>query len=184
MPRFAPAFETVTDFFGQAEVLRRRRYGVIDVRGGRLHRIVLRPWPKLVSWPDLTVLGAWQHQHRPGDRCLLYYNQPRRSSNYLALKYVVSYRDATLATFRGALQVLDAIAKLKRTDAIVCDAANLRISDRLATRWGWEPHCPARWHRNLIKRFYGVYPVVADEVLGGGEKEKRRTGEKEEEPEA
>jgi hypothetical protein len=23
---------------------------------------------------------------------------------------------------------------------------------------GWEPHKPQRWHRNFIRRFYGVYP--------------------------
>ncbi len=160
------AIEVVTDFASQCETLRRRRYGVIDVRNGRLHRVVLRPLPKLVSWPDLTVLGGWQHRHRAGDRCLLYYNQPRRMSTFLALKYVVSYRDATLATFRGALQVLDAIARIKGSDAIVCDAANLRLSERLGARWGWAPHCPSRWHRNFIKRFYGEYPDVPAEVLG------------------
>ncbi len=161
----APPFEVVRDFHAQSDVLRRRRYGMIEMRGGRLHQIVLRPLPKLISWPDLTVLGAWQHRHRAGDRCLLYYNQPRRMSNFIALKYVVSYREATLATFRGALQVLEAIAALKRIDAIVCDAANLRLSDRLATRWGWEPHCPSRWHRNFIKRFYGTYPEKSWESL-------------------
>lgn len=162
----ASAFDYVTDVALQADVLRRRRYGVIDMRSGRFHRIVLRPFPKLVSWPDQTVLGAWQHRHRRGDRCLVFYNQPRRSNNFLALKYVISYRDATLATFRGALAVLDDIARIKRSDAIVCDAANLRISDRLAARWGWEPHCPSRWHRNFIKRFYGEYGGG-----GGGVKE-------------
>ena len=53
------------------------------------------------------------------------------------------------ATFRAALVVLDAIAELKRTDAIVCDAANMRLSDRLMERLGWEPHKPQRWHRNF-----------------------------------
>jgi hypothetical protein len=154
VPSLAAPFEIVTDVNASAEALRRRRYGMIEMRAGQLHRIVLRPFPKLVSWPDLTVIGAWQHRHRTGDRCLLYYNQPRRLSNFLALKYVVSYRDATLATFRGALTVLEEIARIKATDAIVCDAANLRISDRLAERWGWEPHCPSRWHRNFIKRLY------------------------------
>jgi len=158
-----PLLEYVTDVDRQADILRRRAYGVIDIRAGRLHQIVLRPLPKVISWPDLALFGAWQHHHRAGDRCLLYYNQPRGMRNYLALKYVVSYRGATLATFRGALAILDEIARIKRSDAIVCDAANLRISDRLATRWGWEPHCPSRWHRNFIKRFYGTYPEPRQE---------------------
>ena len=98
----------------------------------------------------------------PGDRCLLYYNQPRRCPNYLALKYVVSrVAIARFATFRKAAQTLDEVARIKQTDAILCDAWNLRISDRLFARWGWEPHKPQRWHRNFIKRFYGVYPQSA-----------------------
>jgi hypothetical protein len=93
------------------------------------------------------------------DRCLLYYNQPRRFSNFLALKYIVSTHGTTYATFRTALITLDQIAELKRTDAILCDAANSRLSDRLFRRFGWEPHKPQRWRRNFIKRFYGAYPA-------------------------
>ena len=55
--------------------------------------------------------------------------------------------------------VLDQIARLKRTDALLCDIAGSRISDRLMSRFGWEPHKPQRWHRNYIKRFYGQYPA-------------------------
>ena len=62
-------------------------------------------------------------------------------------------------TFRASLKVLDAIAALKQIDAIVCDAANARLSDRFMARQGWEPHKPQRWHRNYIRRFYGEYPV-------------------------
>jgi hypothetical protein len=81
--------------------------------------------------------------------------------NFLALKYVVSTGGTSYATFRAALNVLDLVAELKRTDAIVCDVANLRISDRLLARLGWQPHKPRRWHRNYIRRFYGVYPLAA-----------------------
>ena len=44
---------------------------------------------------------------------------------------LVSTRDCRLATVRGALVVLDEIARLKRSDAILADASNGRISDRL-----------------------------------------------------
>ena len=94
----------------------------------------------------------------PGDRCRLYYNQPRTSPDYLALKYVLSSRDSSLATFFGALAVLDEVARIKRSDAIVTDVANFRISERLLARFGWERHTTSRWHRNYIKRFYGQYP--------------------------
>ena len=153
-----PFFETVTDLGAQADVVRRRRYGVIEVAEGSFQRLLLRPLPKFYTPFDYFLRGEGYHRSQPGDRCLLYYNQPRNFSNFLALKYVVSTRDATLATFRGALDVLDQIAEIKRTDALLCEVANFRISDRLMGRRGWAPHAPARWRRNFIRRFYGVYP--------------------------
>ena len=66
----------------------------------------------------------------------------------------------TLATMLGALAVLDEIARIKQSDAILTDAANFRISDRFLRRQGWERHTKARYHRNYIKRFYGEYSRV------------------------
>ncbi len=151
---------TLFDPFGtQRERLRRARYGVIETREGRLWAIHLRAWPKVISALEADWLGRRYHDRRPGDRCLLYYNQPLGHSNYLALTFVLSHRDCTLATFRRSLAVLDEVARVKRSDAILCDAWNLRISDRLFARWGWQAHKPQRWHRNFIKRFYGAYPA-------------------------
>ncbi|HUY89662.1 MAG TPA: hypothetical protein VMV10_13080 [Pirellulales bacterium] len=151
-------FETVTNLAAQADVVRRRRYGVIEVVEGTFRLLRLRPFPKFYTPLDFFLRGEGYHRSQPGDRCLMYYNQPCSFSNFLALKYVVSTRDATLATFRGALDVLDQIAEIKSTDALLCEVANFRISDRLLARWGWAPHAPARWRRNYIKRFYGAYP--------------------------
>ena len=146
------------DLQQDAALLRTRHYGMIEVVDGQLQRIVLRPWPKLVSLPEVWWLGANHHAHQTGDRCRLYYNQPRRHGNFLALVYVVSDRDCTFASFRRAVELLDEVARAKQSDAILCDVWNLRISDRLLARWGYEPHKPQRWHRNYIKRFYGQYP--------------------------
>ena len=96
------------------------------------------------------------------DRCLLYYNQPLADAEFLGAEIHRLDRGHELRTFRAALVALDAIAELKRTDAIVCDAANVRLSDRFMARLGWEPHKPQRWHRNFIRRFYGKYPDAAD----------------------
>lgn len=144
---------------GEARI-RARRYGVIEMARGRLVAVHLRPFPKLVAIRDVWPVGDRYHPRGPADRCLLYYNQPWRYPQFLALKYVASTAGTRLATFRGALTVLDAIARIKATDAILCDAANSRISDRLLARWGWEPHKPQRFHRNFIKRFYGHYPEL------------------------
>ncbi len=151
-------FQTVVDLHA-ADVLRRGRFGMIETVDGRLSRIRLRPWPKGGSLLEARVWGRLWHERRSGNRCRLFYNQPWGSANFLTLRYVVSTRDCTLATFHGALVVLDEIARIKGSDAIVCDACNRRISDRLLARWGGEPHTSDRRHRNFIKRFYGVYPA-------------------------
>jgi hypothetical protein len=154
-------FQTVTDLAEGADVLRRRPYGMIEARDGRFHRISLRPLPKFISLPEILFLGNYFHRRRAGDRCVLYYDQPRRMPNFLAVKYLQSDRDTSLGTLRRVLQTLDEVARLKRIDAIVCDVSNWDISTAIMTRLGWEPHCPSVWHRNFIKRFYGQYPSPA-----------------------
>lgn len=153
--------ETVCELNGERDRLRAWRCGVIETVGGELVAVHLKAWPKLASLPELWPQGLRYHAKGQPDRCLLYYNQPRRMPNFLALRYVVSTAGTSYRTFRAALLVLDAIAEIKRIDAIVCDAANMRLSDRLMARLGWEPHKPQRWHRNFIRRFYGVYPARA-----------------------
>ena len=87
-------------------------------------------------------------------------------STYLGHDCNLAATASTLFTHRHTVRYrLDRIAELKRTDAILCDAANLRISDRLLARFGWESHAPGRWSRNFIKRFYGVYPGCPSSVV-------------------
>ena len=152
-----PWFETVTDLEDGAGVLRRRAYGVIEAAEGRFCRVLLRPFPKIVSLPDVLLRGGWYHRHYRHDRCLLYYNRPWRFPNFLVVKYVISGRGTQYSTCRRVLEVLDEIARLKRTDALLCELANSRVSRQMMLRWGWEPHCPSRWRRHFIKRFYGDY---------------------------
>ena len=132
---------------------------MIEVSAGQLVAIHFRPWPKLIAWPEVWPVGTDYHARGKTDHCLLYYNQPWRCPNYLALKYVVTTVDTRYATVRAALTTLDAIAERKRVDAILCDAFNSRLSDRLLHRFGWQSHKPQRWHRNFIKRFYGSFPI-------------------------
>ncbi len=156
-----PLFETITDLVEAAETLRWRAYGVIEMAGGRFRQVRLRPFPKIISAPKIVFFGQQFHNRAKGDRLWLYYNQPRRFSNFLVLRYVVSTRQTSLGSLARALDVLDYIARLKQSDALLCDAANWRISTKLMARWGWTPHCPSRWHRHYIKRFYGTYPPPA-----------------------
>ena len=153
-------WETVTDLASQSDVLARRRFGAIETVGGRLTSIRLRPIPRIVWLPEVLLVGNRTHGAAPGDRCQLYYNQPWGHANFLALKYVVSSRDCRLATLRAALVALDEVARIKRSDALVCDAWNRRISERLLARWGWQPLGQTRWRRPYVKRFYGRYPAA------------------------
>lgn len=158
-PMYQP-WEKVRDLATGAERLRRRRYGVIEVADDQFVAVHLRPWPKTVSVCGARWLGARQHRQRPGNHCWLYYNHPLSAPGFLALTYVVSARETTLLSFRGALTVLDEIARLKGSVAIVCEASNLRISDRLLRRWGWEQHLRSARGRHFIKRFWGEYPPL------------------------
>ena len=160
--------KTIRDLDAGRDLLRARSHGIIETVAGELRSVRLRPWPKLASLPELWPLGPRYHSRGDADRCLLYFNQPRRLPNYLALRYVVSTQGTSYRTFRAALVVLDSIAEIKQIDAIVCDAGNVRLSERLMARLGWEPHQPSHWHRNYIRRFYGVYPrraLESTEVL-------------------
>lgn len=159
-------FETIGSLEANNERIRTRRYGVVETRKGEFVAVHLRCWPKLVSLPELLPLGTRYHARGEEDRCLLYYNQPRAMPNFLALRYMVSTPRTSYRTFRKALLVLDQIAELKQIDAMVCDAANVRISDRLMARFGWEAHKPSRWHRNYIRRFYGVFPSAERQAFG------------------
>jgi pyruvate,water dikinase len=96
-----------------------------------------------------------------------------RNDEIVTVACRVTPRTATLVpekraelTTEGGLDVIanrarlcEVIARLKGSDALLCDVANGRITTKLLSRWGWEPHCPSWFHRHYIKRFYGVYPV-------------------------
>lgn len=160
-----PLFETVVDPEAGAATLARRRYGVVETHAGRLVRVALRPWPHVLSLRELLPRGDRWRPPGPADRCRLYYNQPRGHERFLALRYVACTGGTSYATFRAALETLDAIAALKRSDALLCDAANARLSDRFLRRLGWEPHAPAWRRRNYIKRF--ARPVASPPVCDG-----------------
>ena len=153
-----PLFETITDLAKGGELLRRRPYGVIEVADGRFRRVLLRPFPAIVSAPDMRLIGGWRHRHQAGDRVRLYYNQPRRFPSFLVLKYCESRGIPAWQPLPARSPCSTRSARLKQSDALLCDVANGRITSKVLSRWGWEPHCPSWFHRHYVKRFYGVYP--------------------------
>jgi hypothetical protein len=153
-----PLHESITNLIEGADRLRRHRYGMIEVADGRFRRVMLRLLPKIVSAPGIHFIGGWRHRHRPGDSIRIFYDQPWRFPNFLAVKYAESTSRTSMATLIRASAVLDEIARLKQSDALLCDVTSGRMTTQLLSRWGWEPHCPSSFHRHYIKRFYGVYP--------------------------
>jgi hypothetical protein len=151
-------FESVSTLQGNEATIRHRAYGVIEAINGQFRRLVFRPWPKIISVAEVNWLGRRTHERLRADACRLYYNQPRNSPNFLALKYVVTSFGTSYRTLLTASRALDEIARLKQTDAIVCDVTNQRISDEMMRRWGWERHLESSCRRHYIKRFYGTYP--------------------------
>lgn len=149
--------ETTNNLNNATDLVRRRRYGVIQVESGTFHSLTLRPWPKLISRLEIETLGRWKHR-RGGDHVRLYYNFPISSPGFLTLAYVESTRQTTWKTLRRSLEVLDWVAEVRRANASVCELSNEKISSRLMQRLGWETHCEHLSGRHFIKRFYGEYP--------------------------
>ncbi|MFN3153725.1 hypothetical protein [Bremerella sp.] len=149
--------ETTSNLNDAADLVRRRRYGVIRVESGTFHSLTLRLWPKLISRLEIETLGRWKHR-QGGDRVRLYYNFPISSPGFLTLAYIESTRETTWKTLRRSLEVLDWVAQARGANASVCELSNEKISSRLMNRLGWETHCQHLSGRHFIKRFYGQYP--------------------------
>ena len=148
----------VIDIGKQQQLLRGRRAGCIVTERGRLAAVFGRWWPYLGN----HLRAQWDRRFRgaSGDRCELYYHVPLSASQFITLSYVHSSETCSLSTLYAASLVLDEIAHIKGSAAIVCHVTNDRISDRLLTRWGWSSHCPDLQGRHFIKRFYGKYPDI------------------------
>lgn len=150
-------YETVTDIAAEADVVQRRRFGVIEAVDGQFRRIIFRPWPRWVSIPEVLLLAPLVRR-RGGDRCLLYFDQSWRQPNYLAVKYLLTYRGTSYASVVAARRAVDEVARVKGSDALVCQVNNKRLNVRIMKRWGWEPLNDSPRCTLYVRRFYGEYP--------------------------
>jgi hypothetical protein len=144
----------------EAKSLAARRAGQIVVQSGALVAVYGRWWPYLGN----HLRAAWDQRFRQTeeDRCELFYHAAISSPQFLTLSYIHSGERTSVASVYAATLILDEIARLKRTLAIVCNVTNDRISDRALARWGWESHCHGWSGRHFIKRFYGEYPPISN----------------------
>ncbi len=148
----------ITSLAGSEQLLERWRCGRIVTAEGRL-KFVQRRW---LGYRASLLRVGWEKLLRPSRHveCELFYHHGVLSADYLVLGYVRSHPRASLSSFYCATLVLDAVARIKGSHAIVTEVSNTRLSDRLMSRWGWERHCLNWSGRHFIKRFYGVYPEI------------------------
>ncbi len=148
----------VSNVAAQASLLTSRRAGLIVAENGRLSAIHGRWWP--YAGNVAQVLLDTHFRSVRNDRCEAYYHHSSASSAFITLSYIRSGPQTSMSTLYAAALVLDEIARLKQSSAIVCHVTNRRISDRFLNRWGWQQHCRHWTGRHFIKRMYGVYPVA------------------------
>ena len=160
-----PFFETIRDVKANQESIRSRPYGMIEAVEGKLSRIQLKPWPKYASLIEAHWIRAMKSKRHRKDVCRIFYNQPMGHRNFLALAYAESSLDTTRNTIFAALGVLDQIAYIKQSAAIIAEVSNKRITDRALRRAGWERYMEHKRKRHWIKRFYGEYPEATTKLL-------------------
>jgi len=147
----------VTDLVAQADIVHSWKSGRITMREGLLVSIRRRRLKIPAS-----IARVWiQERFKPGnrDQCTIDY----RSSGiggFIVLEFIQSGPSTQLATFRGACQMLDEIARIRQSVAIFAHVSTDAITDRLLLRWGWERHAGKLSGRHWIKRFYSGYPPV------------------------
>jgi hypothetical protein len=141
-----------------------RSSGVIVAQAGRFDELLLFWLPR-----HTTVWRVWFDQRcrrLPQDQCRIYYRQPFAAPTYLTLDYFVSGLKTSVQTVDAALRTLDRVAELKRSDAIVAQLKNSRLSSRLLKRYGWERHLGGETSQHIIRRFYGIYPSAVADLRG------------------
>ena len=140
--------------------------GVAKIESWRCGRIVMRQG-KLVSVQHRLLCGSasiaqvwWQARYGRADNdiCWLDYHQPFGMPAFLTLDYIRAGKSAGIKSFIGACKILDEVAKIRGTQAIVAHVTNHAISDRLLARLGWQQHLENWNGRHWIRRFYDGYP--------------------------
>tara|TARA_R110002049_G_scaffold285698_4_gene467075 strand:- start:236387 stop:236974 length:588 start_codon:yes stop_codon:yes gene_type:complete len=144
------------DLNADADKLRRWRCGRIVMQNGRLVEVQHRLLCGNVSVAQVW----WQASYGRSDEsvCWLDYHQPLGMPAFLTLDYIRSGKQAGYKTFIGAVKVLEQIAKIRQSVAIVAHVTNGNISDRFLSRIGWQQHMPNWKGRHWIRRFYDGYP--------------------------
>ena len=153
-------FDTVpaADLQNERLKLKKRPYGMIEVINEQFTQIQLRPWPKFLSGIEAKWADGWGRKRSQKNQSQVFYSQPLSQRNYLTLTYAITTLQTSWTTLSYSLALLDYVAFVKRSDAILTEVSNRRISDQVMERLGYERHLHNSRKRHFIKRFYGEYP--------------------------
>ena len=135
---------------GNTDRVRSWNYGELELSDGKLLGIYPRWWPRIGS-----QLEAFQDSYvrtLPTDYCRVYYAFPRSAPGFMSVLYARSGPNTQYKTLFRAVGVMDKIAMLRDSDAIVCQAIGLRTTERLMNRWGYVRHALAVGDNHYIKR--------------------------------
>jgi hypothetical protein len=89
----------------------------------------------------------------PEDECRFYYSFPHSVPGYMSLLYVHAGEKTSYRTFRQGIVAMDTIARWRKSQAIVCQVTNSRLTHRMMTRWGYVRHAENIGDNHYIRRF-------------------------------
>jgi hypothetical protein len=128
----------------------RWRYGEVETCEGQVTGLYARWWPRIGSELDVAMDNYLSQLRENSAR--FYYAFPLRSPGYMTILYAHSGPRTSYATLYRGIETMDAIAKLRRTNAIVCQATNAKLEERTMNRWGYVRHALALGDNHYIKR--------------------------------
>ena len=141
---------SVASVEGNVDRIRMWSYGELELSDGKLLRIYPRWWPRIASqWESFQDSYI---RNLSADFCRVYYAFPRRAPGFMSVLYARSGPKTQYKTLYRAVTVTDAIARLRNSDAIVCQTISPHASERLMNRWGYVRHAFVLGDNHFIKR--------------------------------
>ncbi|MCY2986239.1 MAG: hypothetical protein NTY15_21640 [Planctomycetota bacterium] len=141
---------SVDSIDGHRDRIQSWRYGEVELSNGELVALYPRWWPRVGSQWE-----SWQdsyHRTLPTDWCRAYYAFPRRAPGFMSVLYARSGPGTQYKTISRAVSAMDEIARIRDSQAIVCQMVSERGTERLMKRWGYVRHAFSLGDNHYIKR--------------------------------
>lgn len=107
-------------------------------------------WPVTI-W-HVALARLWTHARRRGDLCTLDFQRLSGDFEFLVIQLMTSHRNTTMRSVRNTLKMAELVAEHQGAHAVVFQAKNTRLTDRLLARYGYRRHAPQLRGRHFIKR--------------------------------